>query len=62
MSKLINELGGLGFTLELKEPEVAEMFDTYELQAYFKVRDSIKLLIDNLFLLEQALYRNKIAL
>jgi hypothetical protein len=54
------KLADLGLVLELKQDDMIDLFDSDELQAYFRTRDLIKLLIPTLTELEQALYKNKV--
>ena len=59
LTKQLNELAGI---LVDKQKEVYEKFSPEELKAYFRARDSLRVLIPNLNDLENALYANKIVL
>lgn len=60
IEELREKLCDLGRVLDGKKDEVCEMFDNEQLDAYFRCRDSVKLLIPSLYDLEVALYENKI--
>ena len=60
IQEIRERLGALGLLLDLKEDQVAEMFDSEQLRAYFRCKDAIRMLIPSLFDLERALYENKI--
>lgn len=60
MEGLRQELVNLGQLLFGKEKEMQEMLDYEQLLAYFRCRDSLRLLIPALFTLEKALYEHKL--
>jgi uncharacterized protein YcsI (UPF0317 family) len=50
----------LDLWLKGKETDIALMFEIQELNAYFRVRDYVGVLISALLAFEEALYKNKI--
>lgn len=60
--RLREKLALANFCLEGKKKEIAEMFDSEQLKAYFRSRDSLQTLIPALYDLEAALYEYKILL
>jgi hypothetical protein len=60
LQDLREKLCDLGRVLDGKKDQVCEMFDSEQLGAYFKSRDSLKMLIPALYDLEVAMYENKI--
>lgn len=60
LQDLRERLCDLGRVLDDKKDVVCAMFDTEQLNTYFRCRDSVNLLISSLYDLEVALYENKI--
>lgn len=54
------DLMDLDLWLKGKETDIALMFEIQELNAYFRVRDYVGVLISALLAFEEALYKNKI--
>ena len=60
INQLRERLAELGKVLNGKQEVFLDMFDTAQLRAYFRCRDSLQALIPALYDLEVAMYQNKI--